>query len=264
MFAFLSEAKIPVTTNSCPISDLQSSQNSEVVVGVTCEINEKQDLQLNVSFPIFLIAFMSFISWLLFCIFGGIGIPSIPLDLFYDYCTRPKKRTFEQMMEIKDQIVTNAKKVKNIALDCKEMEERGFNKRFFMSSDKRKYNDSMVKLRAATYVLQKDSEMYKIQTQLNDENVCWYYVGLVLGVLFLLISLTWFIHILLYFVIIIHDKPVHPFMNNFLEALVEKGVTFIATIIIFVLSFYMLFAVIKGNLKFGVRIFCFWSIHPMM
>ena len=69
---------------------------------------------------------------------------------------------------------------------------------------------------------------------------------------------------LLYFVIIIDEKPVHPFLNNFLTALVESGVGFISTIIIFLMSFYMLIAVIKGNIKFGVRLFCFWSVHPMM
>jgi hypothetical protein len=65
-------------------------------------------------------------------------------------------------------------------------------------------------------------------------------------------------------VIIIDEKPVHPFLNNFLTALVEAGVSFLATIIIFLMSFYMLIAVIKGNIKFGVRLFCFWSVHPMM
>lgn len=137
---------------------------------------------------------MSFISWILFCIFGGIGIPALPLDLFYDFCTRPKRRTLDEMMNLKEQIIVNTKRVKNLALDCKEMENKDFHKGFFLSKNKRVYNDSLTKLRAATYVLDKDYKMYKIQTELNNETVFHYWLGLVLGIIFLLISITWFIH----------------------------------------------------------------------
>lgn len=151
-------------------------------------------MEIDVSFPIFVIGFMSFISWILFVVFGGIGIPALPLDLFYDFCTRPEKRTFEEMMKIREQIVINAAKIKNLALDAKDMENRGFHKRIFLSSDKRKYNDQLTKLRAATYILDKDYKMYKIQTELNDKTVFHYYLGIVLAVIFSLISLAWFLH----------------------------------------------------------------------
>lgn len=69
---------------------------------------------------------------------------------------------------------------------------------------------------------------------------------------------------IIYFVIRIKDKPVHPFLNEFLTALVDAGVGFIATAFLFLLCIYLLLATIKGNLKFGSRIFCCFSIHPMM
>lgn len=69
---------------------------------------------------------------------------------------------------------------------------------------------------------------------------------------------------IIYFVIRINDKPVHPFLNEFLTALVDAGVGFIATAFLFILCIYLLLATIKGNLKFGSRIFCCFSIHPMM
>jgi len=137
---------------------------------------------------------MSFISWLLFCLFGGIGIPALPLDLFYDFCNRPKQRTLEEMMKLKEDIIINAKRIKNLGLDCKEMENKNYNKRFFMNKEKRQYNDTLTKLRAATYILDKDYKMYKIQTELNEKTVFHYYLGVVLAVIFSLISITWFIH----------------------------------------------------------------------
>lgn len=98
------------------------------------------------------------------------------------------------MVQIKEQILLNTKKVKDIALEVKDYENKGYHKRFFMNKDKRVYNESLGKLRAATYLLDKDYKMYKIQTNLNDELVCHYYLGLLLAFIFILLSLCWFIH----------------------------------------------------------------------
>lgn len=194
MFAFLAKARIPVTRTNCPILGLEKSNLQVLTPSTLCEKNDEDELVLTVSFPIFVIGFMSFISWILFCIFGGIGIAALPLDLIYDFCTRPKHRTFEEMMNMKDEIVKSSIRVKNMAQDAKDMENNGYDKKFFFSSDRRAYNDLMVKLRAATYLLDKDYKMYKIQTELNEEGVVWYWFGLFIGIFCILVSLTWFIH----------------------------------------------------------------------
>ena len=142
---------------------------------------------------------MSFISWFLFCMFGGIGIPALPLDLFYDFFSRPKQRKLEEMVEIKKQIIINSQKVKHMALDLKDCENKDYHKRFFFSGEKREYNDKLVKLRAATYMLDKDYRMFKIQTELNEEMVCHYYFGFVLACLFSVISIAWFIHMYFFY-----------------------------------------------------------------
>ncbi len=137
---------------------------------------------------------MSFISWIIFCVFGGIGLSAFPLDFFYDFCTRPKKRTLDEMVDMKAQIILNAQRVKGLSNDVKQLEQEGANKKFFMSGDKRIYNDKLLKLRAATYLLDKEYKMYKIQTGLNDELVCQYYLGIVIGVVGSIISLAWLLH----------------------------------------------------------------------
>lgn len=137
---------------------------------------------------------MSFISWFLFCVFGGIGIAAIPLDFFYDFCTRPKKRTLDQMVDAKQKIIMNAQKLKELAGDIKDSENKGINTKFFFSSEKRVFNDRMTKLRAATYILNKEYRMYKIQTELNDKTIFYYYIGLLIGIISALISLAWLIH----------------------------------------------------------------------
>lgn len=46
---------------------------------------------MNVSFPIYVIGLVSFLSWFLFTIFGGIGLAAVPLDLIRTFNARPRK-----------------------------------------------------------------------------------------------------------------------------------------------------------------------------
>jgi len=68
---------------------------------------------------------------------------------------------------------------------------------------------------------------------------------------------------LLYFIIIPGGKPVYPFLNNLLTGLVEANVAFLATAFFAMFCLYLLWATIKGNLKFGLRFIMCWDIHPM-
>ena len=43
----------------------------------------------------------------------------------------------------------------------------------------------------------------------------------------------------------------------------DHDVAFLSFLIFSILSLYLLFCVIKGNFKFGVRILCCWEIFPM-
>ena len=69
--------------------------------------------------------------------------------------------------------------------------------------------------------------------------------------------MLWFFHILLYNLIVINGAPASPFFNDILNRIEESNVSVIATAIFEGLALFLLFAAIKGNIKFGVRCFCF-------
>ena len=46
-------------------------------------------LTLTVSFPIYLLALMSFIGWFLFVLFAGVGLSALPIDLILEWKNRP-------------------------------------------------------------------------------------------------------------------------------------------------------------------------------
>jgi hypothetical protein len=88
-----------------------------------------------------------------------------------------------------------------------------------------------------------------------------YFAKLFLGILFGGISVSWFLHIVLY---ILPAKPVTPFLNNFFVSLTNDVPSFpLFGVLAFALwSFFLLFCVVKGNFRLGVR-FLFIKLYPM-
>lgn len=121
----------------------------------------------------------------------------------------------------------------------------------------------MRKFRASVAVLDKEYQIVAIQKDLNDSWVCWYWFGLIFGIICLIVSLAWWVHILLYFIITPNGQPIYPFLNKLLVALVEANVSFVSTAFFALFCLYLLLATIKGNVKFGLRILLCWAIHPM-
>ena len=121
----------------------------------------------------------------------------------------------------------------------------------------------MRKLRASVCVLDNEYQMVEIQQELSDEWVLKYWLGLFVGIICLIITLAWEIHIILYFIAIPNGQPLYPFLNNLLIYLTENNVSFLATAFFAMFCLYLLLAAIKGNTKFGLRILLCWSVHPM-
>lgn len=121
----------------------------------------------------------------------------------------------------------------------------------------------MKQLRASVMILDNEYQLIEIQKDFNDEWVLKYYLELLAGILCLILSLAWFIHIILYFIAIPNGQPIHPFLNNLLIFLVENNVSFLATAFFAMFCLYLLLAAVKGNVKFGLRLLMCWTVHPM-
>ena len=68
---------------------------------------------------------MSFISWFIFVLFGGIGLAAVPLDLIYDFCTRPKSMSKEQIDAKKKRILEDSVLLKELGNETRALEEKG-------------------------------------------------------------------------------------------------------------------------------------------
>ena len=67
----------------------------------------------------------------------------------------------------------------------------------------------------------------------------------------------------MYLLVVIKGVPNHPFLNNMLTWVEERNVNFVAVFIYGFFAYYMLWACMKGNIKFGIRFFCI-TFYPML
>ena len=137
---------IPVQSISCNYNsfinisstiDISSLDN----LGNLCNINKDDKIELEVSFIIYAIAILSFVSWFVFSFFGGIGLAAVPLDFFYSFFTRPKSMSGRNLKKRKKFLLTELEDLKSLGNEISDMEQRGANRRCFLSGEKRRYEN---------------------------------------------------------------------------------------------------------------------------
>jgi len=201
------------------------------------------------------------LGMIVFVIFGGIGLAALPMDLINGFRKRPKRIKKEVYLTKKAQLSTraNALLTKGKALDEKMARNNGKPKG---RSQRTEYNQ----FRADVFILEED--FGQLQRAYGDRGigptilrVVWDYTQLVLGICGIVISICWIIHIILYEAVV-NGPPINGFLNNFFIVL-DSAFGLFGVIAYSIFAFYLLWCVIKGNFKFGVRVPLLFTIHPM-
>ena len=111
------------------------------------------------------------------------------------------------------------------------------------------------------FYLKKDFQLLTIAYKLRGGNPLEYFAKLFGGIVFAGVSASWVIHIAIF---ILPAKPVHPFLNNFFVTLTDEvpGFPLFGVLAFALWSFHLLFCVVKGNFRLGVR-FLFIKLYPM-
>ena len=269
-FLIFNTVHIPVTSTKCTIKSLDdmfsSSREIEddtIFTKANCTTLEDTELEFTVNFQVYAIALLSFISYLLFMLFGGVGIFSFPLDLIYSFCTRPIKIKPGKLEEMKKEIVVTAADLKDLGMQLKKLEELGHHKKNMFSKEKRHYNDLLKQLKVGVSVIEDQYEIVNFQELANQTSALGYLMQLISGIFCMILSVIWIVQIVLYILIKIDGKPLNTFLNVPLVYLSDNNLSFLSIIIFVVFAFYLLIITVKGNFKFGLRLMCLGQIHPM-
>jgi len=243
-----------------PVTQLTASWQSpsDYKSCIECKCDPTQFVSYRVSFILYLISILTFIGVFLFILFGGIGMAALPIDLIQGFKYRPRYMTVEQYKQGKMKV---SARVNALIEKGNKLKERWASSggRPRSRRDRATYNE----FRADVYLL--EEEWTRLDKSYNKGvgprllTMIWAWTQLILGMISVVLTLLWIIHIILYEVL---RPPPTTFLNAMFIAL-DNVFGLFGTLAYAIFSFYLLWAVIKGNFKFGLRIPFIFEIHPM-
>ena len=260
LYSSIGRTDIPISVLKCHSMPIPSDAD----IGNICKpVKNTKSIELKVNIIIYSVAVLTFVSWLIFCLFGGIGLSSVPMDFFISFCNRPKKISSDEINERKKNLLKEIEEIKLLGDQVDEMEKSGVQKKFFFMRSKRNYNRIKNEFVSRFALAQKEFEIVNKNT-IDDLSVVFYYLLIPLGILTSILTILWIIQFICsYFYILKDGRPGYPFLSYLLIFFQDHDVSFLSFAIFSLLTLYLLFCVIKGNFKFGVRILCCWSVYPM-
>lgn len=260
LYSSIGRTDIPISVLKCHSMPIPSNAD----IGNICKpVKNTKSIELKVNIIIYSVAVLTFVSWLIFCLFGGIGLSSVPMDFFISFCNRPKKISSDEINERKKNLLKEIEEIKLLGDQVDEMEKSGVQKKFFFMRSKRNYNRIKNEFVSRFALAQKEFEIVNKNT-IDDLSVVFYYLLIPLGILTSILTILWIIQFICsYFYILKDGRPGYPFLSYLLIFFQDHDVSFLSFAIFSLLTLYLLFCVIKGNFKFGVRILCCWSVYPM-
>lgn len=211
---------------------------------------------MNISFAVYLVGLIAFIGWWIFIIFVGVGLTAIPMDLINEFRNRPRRMSPQEFVVKRNKLLQHVKMLRKDGKyleNVKESVDKG--KGIKGWKNKRTFGKDLTKFEARCLIAEKEFVSLEKITNLSKIEPWLYWLKLFFGIFLIIMSLIWIIHIFLWVLIKPKGNPVHPFLNNLLEGLRSGHVEFLSTVFFAFLALYLLWATIKGNIKFGLRFF---------
>ena len=227
-------------------------------------------LTLTVSISNFYAGLMAFIGWFLFAIFGGVGIAAMPLDLILMYVKRPRHMDAQEFAEAQTSLRERVNELVDIGeliqIEREEKAQLGLTSTWgsaLFDSEKRKEardeRQAVLGFKQAVYLLEQDVEDFQAcHANYENYNPLIPYIALVCGFCSFIISIMWFLHIVIY---VLPDAPLRPFLNNFFGWF-DSWFPLFGVLAVAIFTVYLLLAAMKGCFKLGMRFLCM-TLHPM-
>ncbi|KNC53710.1 LIMR family protein [Thecamonas trahens ATCC 50062] len=250
LYGLIGKAEIPVQALTARL------QPGDAPLNTPCSgcTSTKVDLVIHVSLLVYLVGALSFVGIVLFVCFGGVGMIALPVDLVRDFVDRPRRIPLDVLAHRKVEIGVQASRL------LAEGEELARRTREKGGKRNRKDRKAYAKFEKKVYLLEKNFKKNVVaHSRANTRHPWWYVFDLVLGIFCGLASFLWVLHIILYMMV---DPPASPFLNDMFIDL-DKAFPLFGTSAYALFTLFLLWAVIKGNVKVGLRI-AWFTIHPMI
>lgn len=244
-----------------PSGSTPAVQSNLTSLGYNCDVfvNQITDTwKVRVSIIVYAMAIVATVGWVLFMVFGAIGLVTLPIDWIRAFIGRPRATiTRSQYIDRARDLARRAKEILALA-DALKREERERGRSWRWRRNAKALNTQLL-------VLEEDeAELEMVYPQSEDPDYKWvltvmgFWLKLFGGLLGLALSICWVLQIILYILI---DPPVTPLLNDmFIKA--NDAFPLFGTLLFGLFAFYLQLCVVKGNFKFGLNLLIF-RVHPM-
>jgi LMBR1 domain-containing protein 1 len=201
-------------------------------------------LNIRMSFVVYLVAMLSIAGWVIFALFGGCGMSALPVELIFMFAKRPKPLS-QHDFELSQKIF--AMRAERLIKVGRELDKQ---RKTTSGRMGRKNMGKYQRFKKAVYQCEDDYKKIEIAYKEMGGNPLLYFGALVLGIICIAIAALWVIHMILY---MIPPKPIWGFLNVIFYYL-DKGFPLFGLIAYLIFTYYLLFAVLAGNVCIMSRI----------
>eukprot|EP00347_Sterkiella_histriomuscorum_P021703 403333058 len=266
-FAGLRYAQLPFIANTCKfaLNDSKSFFNADVNASSSGCVRTDEELQITVSFPIYVIGITCWLGWFFLIFFLGSGLTALPVDLINQFRFRPKPMNEVEFNNVKHELAKKVERMLQIGKALLEDKTRSDAMSGFKGwKERRAVGRRQNEFETNCMLAEKEFQRLDNTAQYrNKVEPLLYFLKLFLGLCSIVISLIFVIHMFVYLILKINDRPVHPFINNLLEAIEISNASVFSTVLFAVIGYYFMFATMKGNVRIGMRCFCF-TFYPLV
>ena len=282
LYAFFNKVHIPITGFFATTADFSHAYDplsdfTRVTAKGTLRFDgaaaQLMDLPMTVTFLIYIVGCISWLGSWFFCIFAGVGLVLLPVDMIRWWKDRPRPLDIEAVIKEKKMLIKRADDLLEVAKIFKEEVQKS--KRTGDSRKKGLDRKNWNKLKVAVQQMEVKADHLGLCLEItHDLEPTWSstllpWVYLVCGVIGIVISTLWFLQVCLYILPRAFDammgKPQSQsgilFLNEYLQSL-DSSVPFFGTLTIAIMVFWLQLCMIKGVFSLGLRIFII-GIHPM-
>lgn len=266
LYSYANNTTVPVTHLRCIGYQYDAPQVANPSIDQLCRSTTKVYLKMQMRLSNYLIALTSFVGWWLLVVFGSVGLTALPLDMIYSFVDRPTKTDLQKYNAQKQVIGEQSRELAKYGneLQDRERDLRG-KSGFYNSRQKATLQRDYNKFKQSVYLLEMEYKKIEISLKQHGENPVISYMKLTGGIVGFVFSIIWIVHCFIYIAfrsISQNQQPVALFLNSLLISL-GNGTGYIGSFVLFLLmSLYLLATVVKGALKFGMKLFCL-PIYPL-
>jgi len=192
-YIFLGFSNIPVAELSAPLVSAESFVPS--CDGVCGTVESESYVTIPLSVVTFIIATLCVFGWVLFVIFGGIGLAALPVDLINAFRERPNPISD---LVYKERVIRIGERAEELIKQGIQLQDKTIS---FNRKEKNEWKTQV-------WVLSKEYDMNEIAFHKKGGPIIIYYLQLVVGIIGVILSVLWVVQICVW-----TNTATYPFIN---------------------------------------------------